>query len=41
MKEQQEDDVPLFRKWTYWYVLVVVVLILLILFFYMLTKHFS
>jgi hypothetical protein len=36
-----EDKVPLFKKWSYWYVLVIGFLLLLIVFFYFLTKHFS
>lgn len=35
------DQVPLFKKWSYWYVLVIGFLLLLIAFFYFLTKHFS
>lgn len=35
------DKVPLFKKWSYWYVLVIGFLLLLIGFFYFLTKHFS
>lgn len=40
-KDLSEDKVPLFKKWSYWYVLVIGFLLLLILFFYFLTKHFS
>jgi Mg2+ and Co2+ transporter CorA len=43
MSEKIGDDeiVPLFPRWSYWYALVIGVLILLIIFFYFLTKHFS
>jgi Mg2+ and Co2+ transporter CorA len=36
-----DEQTPLFPKWSYWYALVIGVLILLIIFFYFLTKHFS
>ena len=39
--QDDDDQVPGFRKWTYWYALVIGVLILLICFFYILTKKFS
>lgn len=38
---QNDDEVPLFRKWSTWYALVIGFLLLLILLFYFLTKHFS
>ncbi len=41
MDQKPEEKVPLFKKWSRWYVLVVVFLLLNILFFYFLTKHFS
>jgi hypothetical protein len=37
----QEDEAPLFKRWSVWYVLVIGFLMLLILFFYFLTKKFS
>jgi len=40
-EETQEEEVPLFRRWSSWYVLIIGFLILLILFFYFLTKKFS
>jgi hypothetical protein len=36
-----EERAPLFKKWSYWYVLVIGFLILCIVLFYLLTKHFS
>jgi len=39
--EEQEEQPPLFKKWSTWYTLVIGFLVLLILFFYFLTKHFS
>ena len=41
MDDMQEDKVPLFKKWSYWYVLVMGFLFLLIVFFYFFTKYFS
>jgi hypothetical protein len=41
-REQVSDEkVPLFKKWSYWYMLVAGFLLLCIGFFYFLTKHFS
>jgi len=40
-EDTQKDEVPLFKKWSYWYALVIGFLLLLILFFNFLTKHFS
>ena len=37
----QEEKVPLFKKWSYWYVLVIGFLVFCIIVFYFLTKHFS
>jgi Mg2+ and Co2+ transporter CorA len=37
----QEEKVPLFKKWSYWYVLVIGFLVCCIVVFYFLTKHFS
>ena len=36
-----EERVPFFRKWSYWYLLVIGFLVLCIALFYWLTKHFS
>lgn len=36
-----EDRVPVFKKWSYWYALVIGFLVFCILFFYFLTNHFS
>ena len=41
MDTEPEEQVPLFKKWSTWYILVIGFLLLLILFFYFLTKHFS
>ena len=35
------DKVPLFKSWTYWYLLVIAFLILLIILFSLFTKTFS
>ncbi len=35
------DKVPLFKSWTYWYVLVIAFLILLIILFSLFTKTYS
>lgn len=39
--DQAKEKVPLFPKWSYWYVLVIGFLGLLILLFYFFTKHFA
>ena len=39
--QEEEEKVPLFKKWSYWYALVIGFLLLCIGFFYFLTKHFS
>jgi hypothetical protein len=36
-----EERVPLFRKWSYWYALVIGFLVVCIVLFNLLTKHFS
>ncbi len=38
---QQKENIPLFKKWGYWYMLLVIVLVALIIFFAWFTKHFS
>jgi hypothetical protein len=40
MKMNQEK-IPVFKKWSYWYILVIVVLIAKIIFFSLFTKFFS
>jgi len=40
-EETQEDEAPLFKRWSVWYTLVIGFLILLILVFYFITKKFS
>lgn len=39
--DQHQNKIPLFKKWTHWYMLVLMVLLLLILFFSWFTKYFS
>ena len=41
MDQDPEEEVPLFKKWGYWYALVAGFLLLCILGFYFLTKYFS
>jgi hypothetical protein len=41
MQNEPKENVPLFKKWSYWYLLVLSVLIVLIIFFYWFTKKFS
>jgi hypothetical protein len=36
-----DDKVPLFKKWSHWYVLVIGFLSLLIVLFYLFTKYFA
>ena len=38
---QQNEQIPLFKKWRYWYILLVAVLLALIIFFTWFTKYFS
>lgn len=35
------DKIPIFKSWTYWYILVIVFLILLIILFSLFTKTYS
>jgi uncharacterized integral membrane protein len=39
--QDQEEQAPVFRKWSTWYALVIGFLLLMILLFYFLTKHYS
>jgi hypothetical protein len=41
MESNEHEKVPLFKKWTYWYVLVIGFLFALIVFFHFFTKYFS
>ncbi len=41
MQDHNDDNAPLFKKWSYWYVLVIGFLILLIILFTFFTKKFS
>lgn len=41
MKSNDRERIPLFRKWSHWYILVIGWLVVCILFFYFFTKHFS
>ena len=41
MADQDNESVPLFKKWSSWYVLVIAFLILLILLFYFFTQRFA
>lgn len=36
-----KEKVPVFRKWSHWYLLVLGFLLLLILLFYLFTKHYA
>ena len=36
-----EDRIPLFKKWSHWYVLVIAFLVLLIVLFSLFTKYFA
>lgn len=40
-QNREQEKVPLFPKWSYWYWLVIGFLGLLILLFYFFTKHFA
>lgn len=39
--EEQDEKVPVFKRWASWYYLVLLFLIVQILLFYWFTKHFS
>jgi Mg2+ and Co2+ transporter CorA len=41
MLPSDNEKVPGFKKWSYWYALVIGFLAVLILLFYLLTKHFA
>ena len=41
MPEQDNDRIPLFKKWRQWYVFVLLFLVLLIILFYYFTKKFA
>jgi hypothetical protein len=41
MLPADQEKVPVFKKWSYWYVLVIGVLMLMIVLFYLFTKHFA
>jgi hypothetical protein len=37
----EQEKVPVFKKWSHWYMLVIGFLILLIILFYLFTKYFA
>jgi len=41
MKNSEEEKVPLFKSWRYWYFLVLAILVLLIGLFYLFTKKYA
>ncbi|HKP31342.1 MAG TPA: hypothetical protein VJT83_01375 [Chitinophagaceae bacterium] len=41
MQSQEEDKIPVFKKWSHWYVLLIVYLVALIVFFHFFTQYFS
>jgi hypothetical protein len=41
MINESKENIPLFTKWKYWYLLVLIVLAIIIAFFYWFTKYFS
>ncbi len=41
MQKEENDKIPLFSKWRYWYLLIILVLILEIIFFFQLNSKFS
>ncbi|MFC3830730.1 MULTISPECIES: hypothetical protein [Niastella] len=41
MSPVEQEKIPLFKKWRYWYWLVIGFLLLLIVLFYLFTKHFA
>ena len=41
MLPSENEKIPVFKKWSHWYVMVIAFLVLLILLFYFFTKHFA
>jgi hypothetical protein len=41
MHQTEENGIPLFKKWSHWYVLVIAFLALLIVLFSLFTKYFA
>jgi len=41
MYQENDDKIPLFKKWRHWYVFVIGFLFLMIILFYLFTKRFS
>jgi len=41
MSAKENEKIPLFKRWRYWYWLVIGFQLLLMLLFYLFTKHFS
>jgi hypothetical protein len=41
MTGQENDKIPVFKKWSQWYALVILFLLTLIILFYFFTKLFS
>lgn len=41
MASVEQERIPVFKKWRYWYWLVIGFLLLLIVLFYFFTKHFA
>jgi len=41
MTDTGDDKIPLFKKWSHWYLFVIGFLLLLIILFYFFTKRFA
>jgi hypothetical protein len=41
MEDEEQEKIPLFKKWSHWYIIEIGFLLLLIIFFYLFTKHFA
>jgi len=41
MDKENEERIPVFKKWSHWYAFVMGVLLVLIIFFFLFTKYFS
>jgi hypothetical protein len=41
MENSGDEKAPLFKSWTYWYILVLAILVLLIGLFYLFTKKYA
>jgi hypothetical protein len=41
MTDQDNEKIPVFKKWSQWYAFLILFLVMLIILFYFFTKYFS